>query len=128
MKIEPPRELRPVERSVIETLLDIPFAGRDELRAQLPFVRIIDESFCCPSIKLAVDPERAAPAPISGKGPIVEAKCTDENGGFSEILLFVADGYLEDLETVHYVSDKLLRFPIIELVTLFQSPTPQSLT
>lgn len=122
MKAGLPRELRLDERLTIEALLNIAFLGRDELLAQLPFVRVVEESTCCPSIKLLVDPRHAAPSPGRVHGPIIEAECIDEHGEDIEILLRVEGGYLDDLQVVHYLPEPIRVFPTIDPASLWAAP------
>lgn len=88
------RPLKPRERALIEALLVEPFAGREELSAQLKVAlcRSIDDEG-----SLALSVTGAAPAPVMFRVP-VEGETHDPDGMSVAILLHVVDGYLEELE------------------------------
>lgn len=99
-----PRPLRPVERDLLVFLLQAEFPGSTDLRSQVDHATVVSRCGCgCPSVGLSVDKESAPPAmfyddiPVEGL-PVEEP--TDP-----AVLLFVRDGYLDDLELM-YLTDK----------------------
>jgi hypothetical protein len=93
-----PRALLEEERSILDFLLSKEFAGRDELRQQLEHVLVTGPSCnCgCESVGLAVD-RVVPPAPVVDQVP-TEAFGRDAQGAEVGVLLFVVDGYMDDLE------------------------------
>ncbi|CCH17705.1 hypothetical protein [Micromonospora lupini] len=88
-----PRPLSVIERDVIARLLSVPFPGRDELRAQLPFARVEGRCGCgCVTVNLAVD-RAAAPAAVSSSAP-VSADISDDEFYAGVVLLVDGEGYL----------------------------------
>ncbi|MEV4210118.1 hypothetical protein [Micromonospora sp. NPDC049662] len=84
-----PRPLNDIERAVIARLLAVPFPGRDELRAQLPFTTDGGRCACgCVTVNLAVD-RVAAPATVLSGAP-VSADISDDE--FYAGIVLLADG------------------------------------
>ena len=88
------RDLRPEERELIERMLSEPFAGRDELLAQLSGAKAktIDEDRC---LSFQITSTVRADLPI--RVPVT-ARSADEDGMFLEINIHVVDGRLHELE------------------------------
>ena len=89
----------PQERAVIERLLSVDFRDVEFFRAQVPALTVSGMCDCgCGSLYLAVDPEKAAPAPSEewrdGPDVLVEGDST------SWLMLIQADGWLTELEHV----------------------------
>jgi hypothetical protein len=92
-----PRPLSDIERAVIARLLSVPFPGRDELRAQLPFATVEGRCGCgCATVNLAVD-HAAALAPVRSSAP-VSADLSDGEYDAGIVLLVDGEGYLSCLE------------------------------
>jgi hypothetical protein len=117
------RELRPEERRVIAWLFSVPFPGHQELLLQLPFLRVVGEIPCCPTLKLQVSSEAAAPAPVLRHVP-VEAEGTDATGSAASILLHVVHGYMEELEVVFWAGGHSRQFPQIQVVVGYLPEEP----
>ncbi|MGC4851424.1 hypothetical protein ACLQ3F_29700 [Micromonospora sp. DT15] len=104
-----PRPLSDIERDVIARLLFVPFPGRDELRAQLPFATVEGRCGCgCVTVNLAVD-RAAAPATVLSGAP-VSADIIDDEFYVGVVLLVDGEGYLCCLE-VHSIGDEPVRRP-----------------
>jgi hypothetical protein len=88
-----PCPISDIERGVIARLLSVPFPGRDELRAQLPFATVGGRCGCgCATVNLAVD-RAAAPAPVLSSAP-VSADLSDGEYYAGIVLLVDGEGYL----------------------------------
>lgn len=102
------RDLTPEEGALLDFLLAEPFPGRDELMAQAATVKTGGSSCgCgCPSFSLVPD-HRLPAAETTGRVP-AEAYGVDPAGYDVGILLFVEDGYFENVEV--YSNDGSSRF------------------
>ncbi|MDG9678941.1 hypothetical protein [Micromonospora sp. DH14] len=110
-----PRPLSDVERDVIARLLSVPFPGRDELRAQLPFTTVAGCCGCgCVSVNLAVD-RVAAPATVLAAAP-VSADISDDELYAGIVLLVDAEGYLCCLEVYSIGDEPVRRLPPVEQI------------
>lgn len=115
---ENPRALAESERRTLCALLDhADFPGRDALRAQVPHARVVGYCPCgCATVKLAVNPQMAAPADVTSRVPGNELRVFDEGGTEAGgVILFVDDGYLSQLE-IHTWFDPICPFPPSELL------------
>ena len=108
------RPLSENEREFLSFVLTQPLKGSAELLAQLPLTSAELRDTCgCPSLTLAVDRTRAAPAPI---GPKVhfEARGKLADGQPVDVIVHHHDGYLEVLEFVAYTLPEHSDFAIPE--------------
>src|SRR5579864_3780467 len=114
-----PRPLEPDELRILTLLLAEDFAGADELRAQLPFVRVVGRCTCgCATVELEVAHERSAPAgrrqsPIPSEAQVRDA--ADEPAG--GVLIFLKNGWLAGLEIYSY-GDPIPAWPADDRLTL----------
>ncbi|MEU1244237.1 hypothetical protein ABZ388_28125 [Micromonospora parva] len=110
-----PRPLSDVERDVIARLLSVPFRGRDELRAQLPFATVEGRCGCgCATVNLAVD-RAAAPAPVLSAAP-VSADISNDEFYAGIVLLVDGEGYLCCLEVYSIGDEPVRRLPPVEQI------------
>ncbi|NUS44617.1 MAG: hypothetical protein HOQ24_13130 [Mycobacteriaceae bacterium] len=99
------RPLTEVERNVLSAMLDRPFPGAPQLRAQLATARVVGQCHCgCPTVDLAVDV--TLPTAVVDSRIPVEAAVPD--GG---LILFVEEGRLSSLEYYHLAEDPPPYFP-----------------
>jgi hypothetical protein len=99
-----PRPLLHEERDLLSFLLQAGFPGVQALRSQIEHTTVVSRCGCgCPSVSLLVDKDKTEPT-ISYDDIIpVEGLPAEEPTG-PAVLLFVRDGYLDDLELM-YLSD-----------------------
>jgi hypothetical protein len=92
------------ERAILELLLSVETPGIEELRTQLPHVRVARWNCGCASFNVEVDRTLASPSQITNR-PAVEAfsKQRDDPQKVFELLLWVTDGWLSGVEIVDYV-------------------------
>ncbi|MET8204292.1 hypothetical protein [Micromonospora taraxaci] len=110
-----PRPLSDIERDVIARLRSVPFPGRDELRAQLPFATVESRCGCgCATVNLAVD-RAAAPATLSSGAP-VSADISDDEFYAGIVLLVDGEGYLCSLEVYSIGDEPVRRLPTVEQI------------
>ena len=85
-------------------LLSVEMTGIEELRAQVPYVRVARWDCGCASFSVQVD-RSAAPRSRLRTSPAVEAysKRQDDPASAFELLLWVKDGWLTGVEIVDYV-------------------------
>jgi hypothetical protein len=96
-----PRPLTSVERRTLDYLLSAKFPGVSELRAQAETVQVIgDWGDCCASVVLNVDRSRSPKANTSE--PIAVEARSGPGIPARELLLFVREGWMTELEIVHY--------------------------
>jgi hypothetical protein len=96
------RPLAAEQRALLDFLLTESFHGRDELAAQARQVQTTGSSCGCGCPSFYLDPDRTLP-PAQVDGPVaVDAHGQARDGSPVEILLFVRDGYLFDLEVVWF--------------------------
>ena len=99
--IDPPRELRDDELAVLEKLLSIDFPGVDQLRQQVPLVRVREEDpHPYLTIGLVVDQAAAPKADTGGSVPVTAVAPLTDSIVPIMVLLHVWDGYLDELEVV----------------------------
>jgi hypothetical protein len=105
------REFRPLndrEMGLLEKLLEPPFPGRDELRAQMNSVtgkQIEDDGTL--SLRCASGP----PAPTK-YALAMEGVCTDSDGGMIAVMLHVDKaGFMHMLEIIKYDGSPIVRPP-----------------
>jgi len=111
-----PRPLTAIERAVIERLLDVPFPGRDQLRAQLPFASVDGGCRCgCATITLTVDRASAVAAPVGCTTP-VSADIRAEGLDAGIVLLVDGDGFLTCLEVYSIGDEPVRRWPPIDTI------------
>jgi hypothetical protein len=95
------RPLTPNERETLDFLLGADFPGVEALRGQAGAAAVVVERWaCCPSVSLEVDRASAQRADVEANVP-VEARSVGFERGY-QLLLHVADGWLSELELVHY--------------------------
>ncbi|MCW6003744.1 hypothetical protein K1W54_04005 [Micromonospora sp. CPCC 205371] len=110
-----PRPLSDDERAVMARLLSVPFPGRDELRAQLPFATVEGRCGCgCATVNLAVE-RAAAPAPVLSSAP-VSADLSDGEYYAGIVLLVDGEGYLSCLEVYSIGDEPVRRLPPTEQI------------
>ena len=98
-----PRPLLQEERNLLSFLLQADFPGAETLRSQVEHTTVVSRCGCgCPSVGLSVDKTNSEPAMFYDDIP-VEGLPVEEPTG-PAVLLFVRDGYLDDLELM-YLSD-----------------------
>lgn len=105
------RRLRPHESAIMERLLQDPFPGRDELRAQIARSRVksIDEyQDQYGSIEFEVKTGRKAK--VSQRVP-VDGRANDVDGVPIEFLLHVVNGTVTELEIYKADGSPILRQP-----------------
>ena len=92
------------ERAILELLLSVQTRGIEELRTQLPHVRVARWNCGCASFNVEVDRTLASASQITNS-PAVEAfsKQRDDPQKAFELLLWVTDGWLSGVEIVDYV-------------------------
>jgi hypothetical protein len=115
----PPRPLEPDELRILTLLLAQDFAGADDLRAQLPFVRVVGRCTCgCATVDLEVGHEGSAPA-VRCHSPLPsEAQVRDMAGETAGgILIFLEDGWLASLEIYAY-GDPITAWPADDRLSL----------
>jgi hypothetical protein len=85
-------------------LLSIEMPGIDELRAQVPHVRVARWSCGCASFEIEVD-RTLAPRSEVTKRPAIEAvsRQHEDRAKTFDLLLWVEDGWLSSVEIVDYV-------------------------
>jgi hypothetical protein len=109
------RPLTDSERAVIERLLSVWFPGRDELRAQLPYVTVEGRCGCgCATVNLAVD-RAAAAAPVLGSAP-VSADLSDGEYSAGIVILVDGDGHLSCLEVYSIGDEPVQQLPPTEQI------------
>lgn len=110
-----PRPLSDIERGVIARLLSVPFPGRDELCAQLPFTIVGGRCSCgCATVNLAVD-RAAAPAVVLSGAP-VSADLSDGEYYAGIVLLVDGEGYLSCLEVYSIGDEPVRQLPPVEQI------------
>jgi hypothetical protein len=92
------------ERAILEMLVSTEMPGMEELRAQIPHVRVARWDCGCASFSVQVDRSVAPQSQITTT-PTVEAwsKRRDDPAGAFDLLLCVEDGWLAGVEIVDYV-------------------------
>jgi hypothetical protein len=115
---EPLREPTPLERSYLDRLLTVDFAGRREVARQLESVRVrrIDAAG---SLRLA--PATAKPAAVEKRVP-VEGEATDIDGVPVYFLLHVVDSHAHELEIYKADGAPILRMPAPEEIQVVALP------
>ncbi len=93
----PPRQLNITERNILNYLLSVEFQGNTELRYQADKVLVSEICKDCLSIGFKMDRFMERKANTKQRVP-VEAEGYDIDGMKIHILLFVDDGYLDELE------------------------------
>jgi hypothetical protein len=89
------------ERAILEMLLSVDMPGVEELRAQVPHVRVARWDCGCASFDIQVD-RALAPKSRVTKRPAAEASHVPERA--FDLLLWVHDGWLSGVEIVDYVT------------------------
>jgi hypothetical protein len=96
--------------ALIERLLSVPFTGRDQLLAQIPYTRVrvllppfaFPSSDSDPSMFLIVDRTRCAPAPVdSGAVSFGRYRAGD---GWNEVMLNAIEGYLSGVVPLNFTA------------------------
>jgi hypothetical protein len=115
-----PRPLTAREREVLDFLLSAEFPGVERLREQAGGARVASEPRdCCPSLKLVADVTRARPASVRDEPVVVGAGSKSKEW---TLLLHVRDGWLDEMELVHYTDDVPAEFPSPDA---FETPVPE---
>jgi hypothetical protein len=116
--LAPSRELAPHETAVLRQLLDSPFRGRDEIRAQLTDARVVAEgSGDTRTIRFKLGRGMTQPAPTTVRVP-VEGEALDTDGATIAVLLHVIDGHADELEIYRTDGGRILRDVISDLRTV----------
>ncbi len=103
------RPFSPAEDAVVRKLLERPFAGSDELLAQLETARASVGCDCgCPTVAIGVD-RTLPPAPV--RGSVALEAWTEARDTRVEVLLFVRGGYMSALELVWYPDAPVREWP-----------------
>jgi hypothetical protein len=91
------------EREILEMLVSTEMPGMEELRAQVPYVRVARWDCGCASFSVHVD-RSVAPQSQIRTNPTVEAysKQRDDAAEAFDLLLWVEDGWLAGVEIVDY--------------------------
>jgi hypothetical protein len=100
-----PRPLRPEERDLLLFLLQgDDFPGREVLLSQVDHTTVVSRCGCgCPSVGLSVDRSSTQPAVFYDDIPVEGVPVGEPTD--PAVLLFVRDGYLDDLEMM-YLTEK----------------------
>jgi hypothetical protein len=116
------RTLKPNERQIIERLLQDPFPGRDELRAQIFKSRVepIDE-YGDEYGSLKFEVEDGPKAKVTQRVP-VDARANDSDGVPIEFLLHVVDGLVRELEIYKADGSPIMRHPVASDLQVFTYP------
>lgn len=103
MILDRPRSLNQDEERVLRTLLAPEFPGADELRAQIPDVRVVATCDCgCPTIDLTVPASlpQASTTTRDGRIPYEGDVKGPDGVSIADIMVFVEEGRLSSLEYV----------------------------
>jgi hypothetical protein len=116
------RTLKPNERQIIERLLQDPFPGWDELRAQIFKSRVepIDE-YGDEYGSLQFEVEDGPKAKVTQRVP-VDARANDSDGVPIEFLLHVVDGVVRELEIYKADGSPIVRHPVASDLQEFTYP------
>jgi hypothetical protein len=90
------------ERRLLDFLLERDFSGRDALLRQAVTVLTAGSSCDCGCPSFSLVPDRSLPPANDVATPASEAHGRDPGGNLVGVLLFVRDGYLDDLEVFGY--------------------------
>lgn len=105
------RELTDRERQLLAFLLSRPFPGREELKVQLEQAKAVPDCTCgCPTFKFELAAESPR-APIDGHLPLVEAWRYEPPELGCDVMLWVKEGFLEELELVSHAPDAVTEWP-----------------
>lgn len=109
-----PRPLTDTEKGVLIRVLEMRNAPEmDKLRAQVDVATATEPCTCpCPSIGLAVDPERAPPISHEGR---LDVEVYYETGA---VMVWVDDGWLSNLETWWWSDEPPKHFPPLDALRL----------
>lgn len=117
-------DTRPIsaqEVAVISALLARPLEGRDELRNQVKRALVTRGCDCgCPTVSIVAD--RTMPPARLPDGIVVEGQVYLD-GMPLEVLLFVRDGYLANLELVWYGAQAPRDWPDPSSMDVYWEPT-----
>ena len=85
---------------MLDRLLSATFPGVEELRQQVPWL-VVSEAYGAPdpTVIFTIDTEKAPPADVECRVP-VEARGQDADGMFTQVLLHVDYGYVDELEVL----------------------------
>lgn len=104
------RPLAPDERALLEAVLGLqPFAGRDQLQAQLGRVAVAGGAPFQLDLVVAAEvaPSDAGTGPIPTRAVVVD----DHGEPVGEVIVWVTDGYLSGLEYAWFADDMPNRLP-----------------
>lgn len=115
------RELSPIEKKLIERLLETHFPGRDQIEEQIRVckVRTLDDDGC---LEFAI-PGGTAAALVTHRVP-VEAEAEDSEGNRVHMLLHVANGIINELEFFTESGNPINRLPSPEKWDVIVLPPP----
>jgi hypothetical protein len=119
-----PQPLSIEQRAVLDFLLVKDFKGRDELAAQAETVRTSGSSCDCGCPSFSLDPDRTLPAAVVDDTVPVEAHGPARDGSPIGVLLFVRDGYLDELEIFGYAETPPPELPDTQRLALSQWSDP----
>ncbi|MCS3781312.1 hypothetical protein [Tsukamurella ocularis] len=117
MELPEPTSLRSLtdrERAIVDGFLSFDFPGVEELRAQVPTLRVNPDRSCpcgCGTVDLVADralAQAAAPSPL----PVGAEIPGDGDIPLGGMIVFLLDGYLASLEVYSYGSGPLQLPPI----------------
>jgi hypothetical protein len=97
-RIVPLRDLTDEERALLDFLLQRDFEGRDALLVQAATVQTRGSSCGCGCPSFSLVPDVSLTRATTNAGVVSDAHGTDPGGTPTGVLLFVKDGYLDDLE------------------------------
>jgi Domain of unknown function (DUF6984) len=116
------RTLKPDESAIIERLLQDPFPGRDELRAQISRSRVKPvEEYGDQYGSLEFEVEGGPKAKVTQRVP-VDARANDRDGVPIEFLLHVVDGVVRELEIYKADGSPIMKRPAASDLDVFIYP------
>ena len=113
--VDTPRPLTRREREVLDVLLCLEVPGAAELRAQAPHAQVVNGCPCgCPTVELLLD-RSAARAATAARTPIFSwARAARASRSSYHVVLFVAEGWLSELEYVPLSEPVPTEFPALD--------------
>jgi hypothetical protein len=117
------RELSHAERELVEFLLTADVPGREVLVRQSDTARTSGSSCSCGCPSYSLDPDRGLPAAPMPVGPI-DAHGKDPGGNDVGVLLFVNDGFLDDVEIFSLAGSTFAGVPRVSDLKLSEWSAP----
>jgi hypothetical protein len=111
-----PRPLSLREAETLRFMLSPNDPRLDSLREQAEVALVSGMCHCgCATVDLAVDKDRARPA-AGLCSEVIDTRTPqfDPDKGPFELILYLADGWLKELEVVYYANDPPLEFPSMD--------------